>query len=88
MLKSNRKICLFPPNTGELMKQAFTQTAPKTDEFFPHHRWVKSQLVTGGWGSADVRYPFKREVIQRVMAAVVKAFAGDGVLPRLGCNYN
>lgn len=44
--------------------------------------------MTGGWGSADVRYPFKPEVIRHVMAAVVKTFAGDGVLPRLGCNYN
>lgn len=44
--------------------------------------------MTGGWGSADVGYPFKQEVIQHVMAAVVNAFAGDGVLPRLGCEYN
>ena len=78
----------FPYHHGELVKQAFTQTAPESNEFFLHHQWVKSKLVTGGWGSADAGYPFKQEVIQHVMAALVNAFATDGVFPQPGCEYN
>ncbi|KAK4832725.1 hypothetical protein QYF61_025214 [Mycteria americana] len=44
--------------------------------------------MTGGWGSADAGYPFKQEVIQHVMAAVVNTFAGDGAIPWPGCEYN
>lgn len=44
--------------------------------------------MTSGWGSADVGYPFKKEVIEHVMAAVVITFASDGAFPWPGCEYN
>lgn len=69
----------FPYHHGELVQQAFTQTAPKANVL--HHYWVISKLVTGDWGSADVGYPFEEAVIQHMMATAVNVFAGYGVLP-------
>lgn len=41
--------------------------ASKANGFLLHHQWVKNKLVTSGWGSDDVGYPFEQEVIQRVV---------------------
>lgn len=71
----------FPYHHGELVQQAFTQAAPKANEFVLHHPWVISKPVTGGWGSADVWCPFEETVTQHMMATAVNVFAGDGVFP-------
>lgn len=71
----------FPQCHGELVEQAFTQTAPKANEFVLHHHWVISILVIGGWGSADLGCPFKEAVIQHMMATAVNVFASYGVFP-------
>lgn len=71
----------FPYHHGELVEQAFTQTAPKANEFVLHHHWVIAKLVAGVWGSADVGCPFKEAVIQHMMATAVSVFATAGVLP-------
>lgn len=79
----------FAYHQGELLEQAFTQTAPKAKMSLSSiTRWVISKLVIGGWGSADVGCPFEEEVIQHMMAAVVDTFAGDGAFPQLGCEYS